>query len=139
MSGGLIVTQNHSETLSLDGKPVVYNSATGTVTLGEQEMTIDEWLEFRRRIDLIVKRLMSRTQWQETKEKMATLDKNSRLPTTMREHQTRSSYPAGNFFVANLEPINRQKRGRMKRAPWYLRWFYDAVVTKEALNADGQE
>jgi len=35
------------------------------------------------------------------------------------------------FIAENYSAINAAKRGRMKRAPWWLRLFYDFVVGKE--------
>ncbi len=41
------------------------------------------------------------------------------------------SYGGHPFLVKNLKAINSHKRGYIKRPPWFLRWCFDGVVTKE--------
>ena len=41
---------------------------------------------------------------------------------------------ASAFFQANFKTIITHQVGRMKSPPWWLRWLYSAVVTKEPCN-----
>ena len=40
------------------------------------------------------------------------------------------------FFQINIDAILTHQEGLMKRPPWWLRWFYSAVVTKEKYRGD---
>ena len=35
------------------------------------------------------------------------------------------------FILENHEGINSMKRGKLKKAPWWIRWLFDSIVTKE--------
>ena len=35
------------------------------------------------------------------------------------------------FFQVNIDAILKHQVGLMKKSPWWLRWLYSAVVTKE--------
>ena len=120
----------------IGGKPVAFDSATGTLSIAGEEVTVEAWMELRRRIDLIMKRCVSPERWQEIKEEMARIDKVSRLPGVMREHQSQPTFTTSNFLGENFLAINELKRGRLKRAPKWLRWAFDAVVTKEGYGKD---
>jgi hypothetical protein len=41
------------------------------------------------------------------------------------------SFGMSTFLSNNVGQIHRQKRGFLKRAPIWLRWLYESVVTKE--------
>ena len=41
------------------------------------------------------------------------------------------SYGGHPFLIKNLDAINKSKRGYIKPAPRFLRWFFDGIVTKE--------
>lgn len=122
--------------VTIGGKPVAYDATTGNLSLADEEFTIEQWLEFRRRIDLLVKRSVSEGRWKEIKERMALTDKVSRLPMVMRDHQVQPAFTTSNFLGENFLAINELKRGRLKRAPKWLRWAFDAVVTKESYGKD---
>ena len=116
--------------------PVAFNGATGVLSLDAKELTVEAWLELRRRVDLIMKHEVPPARWQEIKEEMARIDKLSRLPGVMREHQAQPTFTTSNFLGENFLAINELKRGRLKRAPKWLRWAFDAVVTKEGYGKD---
>lgn len=39
-----------------------------------------------------------------------------------------------NFIYENIQEINATKRGKLKKAPWWLRWKFDKVITKDELH-----
>ena len=40
------------------------------------------------------------------------------------------------FFQVNLDAILKHQNGFMKKPPWWFRWLYSAVVTKEQYRGD---
>ena len=40
------------------------------------------------------------------------------------------------FFQVNIDAILMHQVGFMKKTPWWLRWLYSAVVTKEKYRGD---
>jgi hypothetical protein len=38
------------------------------------------------------------------------------------------------FILENHKGLNEMTRGKLKKAPWWLRWLFDAIVTKEAFH-----
>ena len=40
------------------------------------------------------------------------------------------------FFQVNVDAILKHQEGKLKKPPWWLRWFYSAVVTKEKYHGD---
>jgi hypothetical protein len=117
----------------LGGERVEYQPSTRTLLLAGEEFTLTEWLEIRRRIDLIVKRAMTDEDWQEYREQRNFMDKTSRLPQDMREAPPPWEGKGSSFLSKNIMDLTSRKRGRIKGAPWWLRWLFDAVVTKEEL------
>lgn len=114
------------------GKPVEYNISTGTLSLAGDEIPLDGWLETRRRIDMIIKRTVTPAKWKELRGKLAWLGKRDRLPPELRDYEAPSQHQAASSFLTdNLDEINKLQHGKLRPAPWYLRWLYDAVVTKE--------
>ena len=117
--------------LLIGGVPVEYHAKTGTLHLAGQSFSVEEWLEFRRRIDLVLKHVTPPERWNEIREAMARQEKVSRLPLPLRTHQAQPTFTTSSFLGENIAAINSLERGRLKRAPRWLRWAYDAVVTKE--------
>ena len=117
--------------LLMNGVPVEYNASTGTLILAGEEYTIERWLETRRRIDMVLKRTLNQADWKELREKLAWLGKRDRLPQELRDYEQPASVGGGSFLERNLEAISRQREGTLKRAPWWLRWAFPMVVTKE--------
>jgi len=38
---------------------------------------------------------------------------------------------SSHFLTRNFRVISKQRVGTMKKAPWWLRWLYSSVITKE--------
>ena len=93
------------------GHPVGFKRSTQTLKIGGEDWTPAKWIDFRGRVDTIMVH--------------EGLVQKGPEPTKVR---------SSNFLGANVEEIIACQRGRMKRAPWWLRWLYDQIVTKEPLN-----
>ena len=86
------------------------------VYLAGTEYTPQGWLELRRRVDKV---LIDRGQIEEVAPPQAPWEGNS-----------------SSFLTNNTMPILEHKRGYFNRPPWWLRWLYSAVVTKEIYHGD---
>ena len=86
------------------------------VYLAGTEYTPEKWLELRRRVD---KGLIDRGQIEEVG-----------LPKAPWEGKSSS------FLTNNTMPILEHKQGYFQSPPWWLRWLYSAVVTKEKYHGD---
>jgi len=96
--------------VTVGGIPLSFDNETRLLTLGPDKLTVDEYRELERHIDVMI---------------------TGRLGIRKRE---RHGIPHISEFVGhNLSFINKSERGRMKKAPFWLRLFFDAVVTKEEL------
>lgn len=116
--------------VEVGGERVGYTRSSQTLHLAGKDLSIAEWLEIRRRIDLILKHEMGEADWQALKEKMAWMGKLDRLPPGLREHEAPRGQPANNFISQNFEFLNGLGEGEAKRPPWWLSWLYQAVATK---------
>ena len=79
--------------------------------LGGKDYSPKEWLELRRRIDSV---FVDRRLIEEVGPPMAPWEGKS-----------------SSFLTNNTMAIVEHDRGEFKRPPWWLRWLYSAVVTKE--------
>jgi hypothetical protein len=86
------------------------------VYLAGTEYTPQEWLELRRRVDKV---LVDRGQIEEVAPPKAPWEGSS-----------------SSFLSNNTMPIVEHKEGYFKQPPWWLRWLYSAVVTKEKYRGD---
>ena len=86
------------------------------VYLAGTEYTPQGWLELRRRVDKV---LIDRGQIEEVAPPQAPWEGNS-----------------SSFLTNNTMPILEHKQGYFNRPPWWLRWLYSAVVTKEIYRGD---
>jgi len=107
------------------GKLVLHNLVVGNgnvsfnesnVYLNGTEYTPEKWLELRRRIDKV---LIERGQIEEIAAPKAPWEGKS-----------------SSFLTNNTMPILEHKTGYFKTPPWWLRWLYSAVVTKERYHGD---
>ena len=73
--------------LHLGDMPVAFDPATKTLRVGNADVPLVEWLEFRRRVDLLMKRNFSTEEWRQLTEQMAWLGKRDRLPMALREYE----------------------------------------------------
>lgn len=120
----------------MNGVPVEYKPSTGTLILAGEEYSMERWLETRRRIDMLLKRTLDPKDWKDLRERLAWLGKRDRLPIELRDYEAKKDHGASSFLSNNLTAINGRWRGFLRRAPWWLRWRYDAVVTKESYRGD---
>ena len=79
--------------LRFAGVPVEFDPLTGILKLAGEEFTVEGWIEFRRRVDLILKRMVSGERWQEIKEAMAWAEQRSRLPAALKTHVQPATLP----------------------------------------------
>jgi hypothetical protein len=86
------------------------------VYLAGTEYTPQEWLELRSRIDRV---LVNRGLIEEVGPPKAPWEGNS-----------------SSFLTNNTMPILEHKQGYFNSPPWWLRWLYSAVVTKERYHGD---
>jgi hypothetical protein len=86
------------------------------VYLAGTEYTPEKWLELRRRVDKV---LIERGQLEEITPPKAPWEGES-----------------SSFLTNNTMPIIEHKEGYFKRPPWWLKWLYSAVVTKEKYRGD---
>lgn len=93
------------------GQPVVFNGETNRLTIAGQEFDLIQWMELRRRIDLVYQRA-------------GLLEK---VAPAKSDVEGRSS----SFLTRNWRPITDQQSGTWRKPPWWLRWLYSAVITKE--------
>lgn len=99
--------------LRIGDEPVVFDQATGCFHICGHEVSVEEWLQIRRNMDVLLHRAVSPEQWKEAREKMAWLGKKDRLPAELRDYEA----PRTN--------------GAVKDAPWFLRPWYRWVMPKE--------
>lgn len=125
------ITKYTIRNVELAELPVGVDRIGRTLTLLGKDMPFEEWLEIRRRIDLMLKHELTPEEWIELKEKMAWLGKRDRLPGELQDHVQPATQPAGDFLTRNWRQVTNHSEGTMKKAPWWLRWLYSAVVTKE--------
>ena len=92
-------------------EPVEYNGVSHKATLSGTEFDAWDWLELRHRVDELFIR-------------DGRLEKVS---PPKGEWDSASS----RFLTRNWRAIVKQRVGTMKRSPWWLRWLYSAVITKE--------
>jgi|TARA_Y100000310_G_scaffold341042_1_gene438895 hypothetical protein len=72
--------------------------------------------------------------WMKTVERVNKMLVTERwMPDPRKNGVTGSHRGSSNFLTHNHQAIVAQTQGRMKRAPWWLRWLYSAVITKEQL------
>ncbi len=88
-----------------------YNEETRKVQISEESFDVWEWREFVHRIDSL---FIEDGQLEKVSPPKGEWDGMS-----------------SHFLTRNFRAISRQKVGTMKRPPWWLRWLYSAVITKE--------
>ena len=71
-------------------------------------------------------------QWHRVKERIDKVFVRAGLgPVKDEQAKPRKGSVPSNFFSANHIAIGGMSRGVLQPVPWWLRWKYDAVVTKE--------
>jgi len=89
--------------------PVEFDGDKGTLTFDAGTMPAVRWVDYA---DRITKNLI-------------------RLGMIANPPAAKAVSLAGQFIANNRQTISAAKRGRIKRAPIWLRWYCDSVVTKE--------
>ena len=95
--------------VSLGGKRVGYTRSTRTLHLAGDDVTPEGWVTLRTRVDKILRRAG-----------------------VIKEAPNPARGVSSNFLSVNHEQIQVFKRGVLKRAPFWLRWLFEGVVTKES-------
>ena len=109
----------HTEKLVLNrvliaDSPVAFDEEWNVRVAG-QWMTPEEWESIRDRVD-------------------APLMRANRLKKAVGATRSYGSHP---FLIGNLRYINAARRGLIKKAPFWLRWLYEGIVTKDDLKEYG--
>ena len=89
---------------------LVINVETGFLTIGGVEVSPAQWKKLKKGVDAVLAR--------------KGFIKSTPAPTPV----------SSNFILANLPALNKIRRGRVRKAPFPLNLFFDAVVTKEELH-----
>jgi len=98
------------------GEPVGFTKSSGTLHLAGADLTLKEWQEIERRINLFYIRAGMITDPKKSK-----ADPNS---------------GTSSFLSANLKQILKREDGIIKDPPWWLKHLYSGVITKESLWRD---
>jgi len=99
------------------GKPVGWDNSTGTLHLAGEEVTLEQWQEIERRINLFY----SRKGLIKDPRKNKGSDPNS---------------GTSSFLTNNVRQILDREVGIMKNPPFWLKWLYSGVITKERYSRD---
>jgi hypothetical protein len=94
----------------LAGHNIEYNSQSRLLKLAGEEITPEAWLELRFRVDSLLMHAGVFAKGQDV-----------------------AKGKSSSFLTNNHVAIHKLPRGRLKKAPWWLKWLFDAVVTKEEL------
>lgn len=89
---------------------LILDDATGEVEVGEAVVSASGWAALNKRVEAVLRR-------------KGLIKPPGSAPAPV----------ANSFVIANIQQINKTKRGRLKKAPWPLSFLYDSVVTKEEL------
>lgn len=94
------------------GEPVGFTKSTGLLHLAGDNLTLEQWQEIERRVNLFFERagLLNAPKKQS--------DPNS---------------GTSSFLTNNLKQVLERDRGLIKDAPFPLNLIYDGVITKEGL------
>jgi len=94
------------------GEPVAFTKKSGTLHLGGEELTLKQWQEIERRINLFY----IRAGMIKDPKKNRAADPNS---------------GTSSFLTHNVQEVLRREVGTIQDPPWYLRGKYSGVITKE--------
>ena len=94
------------------GKPVGFTKSTGLLHLAGDDLTLEQWQELERRVNLFFHR-------------------NGQATVTSKGSDSNAG--SSTFLTRNLREILARDIGLIAQPPWWLRWKYSAVVGKEIL------
>lgn len=98
--------------VKVGGEPVGYTKSTGTLHLAGEDLTFEQWQELERRVNLLFQR-------------------DGKAKPGRKNVQADPAHGTSSFLSQNLKAILSRDKGKIKDAPWWLRWLYDAVITKQ--------
>ena len=87
------------------GLALRYDPPSRTIQLGDDVLPVDDWHSLRNHVERV-------------------LIRGGAYP-------PRPPVKVNQFLNRNMEDLVKVKRGRVQRAPWWLRWAFDSVITKE--------
>ena len=91
---------------------LVINEETGFLTIGGVVVSPEQWVKLKKGVDAVLAR------------KGFGKSVPAPAPTPV----------ASRFILENLSALNKVPRGKVRKAPFLLRWFFDSVITKEELH-----
>jgi len=94
------------------GTPVGFTKPTGTLHLAGDDLTLEQWQEIERRINLFYIRA-------------------GLIADPKKDRSRDPAAGSSSFLTRNLRQILTRERGAIKPAPFWLKWLYDGVITKE--------
>jgi len=97
--------------VQVGGANVAFNGDKGHLVLGGLDYDVYQWLELKHRIDSVFERT----------------GLLQRVKPASGEWDGESS----KFLTRNWRAVANQQDGTWKRPPWFLRWLWAAVITKE--------
>lgn len=98
-------------TLHRINPPVTLHKKEQQLEIDGGTMRLNEWLAWSERVTTFLYR-----------EEVLPKPENTEAP---------RSHGSAPFLVQNISAMNTFKRGKIKRAPWFLRWLFDGIITKE--------
>lgn len=96
------------------GLPVGFTKSTGKLHLAGDELTLEQWQEIERRVNLFFYRAGS-------------------LKDPRKKSRDDPNSGTSSFLSANLREILRRDEGIIKNPPRGLKWLYSGVITKDRL------
>jgi hypothetical protein len=90
--------------------PVTFDESAQSIEMAGVDLTPADWVVMRDKVDAFLRRAGTIPQ------------------ATPPESRSFGSHP---FLLENIKAVNKFRRGHIKNAPWWLRWIYDGIVTKE--------
>lgn len=112
--------------------PLEFDLETKTFTLGDVELSVEDWISVRREMDIMLARTLGEVSWQELREKFAWLGKSDRLPQELQEYRKPSRLTEQGFVSKNWEVLSQIKSGIIKRPPRELAdYHYIAVIAED--------
>ena len=99
------------------GQEIGFTKSERMMHVAGEDMTYERWCEIVERVD----RMAIRSGWKGKPPKFG-----NAAPLEGR---------GSNFLSENLsEIVEVRKRGHIRKAPFWLRWAYDGIITKESYN-----
>lgn len=98
--------------VKIGGEPLVFDAVRSRLEMAGLDYDVYQWLELRHRIDTVFERA----------------GLVERVSPPKGDWDSASS----KFLTRNWRELVDQRVGTWKKPPWWLRWFYSAVISKES-------